>query len=65
MKLEINGKTYLVTDMFVVGKEDDVPMRFNVFDDNYKLITSITCEDEEEFKKLFINYLKENKNEMV
>lgn len=65
MKLKINGKTYLVTDMFVVGKEDDVPMRFNVFDDNYNLITSITCKDEEEFKKLFINYLKENKNEMV
>lgn len=60
MKLEINGKTYLVTDMFVIGGQPIaiVKMKFNVFDENYKLITSITCKDEDEFIIKFNNYLK-------
>lgn len=58
MKLEINGKKYLVTDMFVVGEQPLAKMKFNVFDDNYKFITSITCKDEDEFMIRFNNYLK-------
>lgn len=57
MKLTIQGKTYLVTNMFVVGKAIDATMKFNVFDENYKFVTSIDCEDEDEFIKLFNNYL--------
>ena len=58
MKLEINGKTYLVTDMFVVGEQPVCKMKFNVFDNNYKFVTCITCEDEDEFIIKFNNYLK-------
>lgn len=65
MKLEINGETYLVTDMFIVGKEIKVPLRFNVFDKCYKFITSITCKSVEEFKTIFNNYLKNNKTKQL
>lgn len=58
MKLEIKGKTYLVTDMFVVGENVNTIMKYNVFDENYKFVTSISCKDEDEFVKLFNNYLK-------
>lgn len=58
MKLEIKGKTYLVTDMFVVGENVNTTMKYNVFDENYKFVTSISCKDEDEFVKLFNNYLK-------
>lgn len=60
MTVKVEDRTYHVTDMFVVGKEDDVPMRFNVFDENYKFVASFTCEDEVEFMLLFNNYLKNN-----
>ena len=57
MEITLKGKTYLVTDMFVVGEETNVPMIFNVFDENYKFIKSFKCKDEDEFKILFTNYI--------
>ena len=57
MKITLKGKTYLVTDMFVIGDETNVPMIFNVFDENYKFIKSFKCIDEDEFKNLFTNYI--------
>lgn len=57
MKITLKGKTYLVTDMFVIGDETNVPMIFNVFDENYKFIKSFKCKDEDEFKILFTNYI--------
>lgn len=57
MKITLKGKTYLVTDMFVIGDETNVPMIFNVFDENYKFIKSFKCKDEDEFKNLFTNYI--------
>lgn len=65
MEVKIKDKIYHVTNMFVVGKEDNVPMQFNVFDSDYKFVTSITCEDEVEFMLLFNNYLKEHSYDMV
>ena len=58
MKLEINGKKYLVTDMFVVGEQPACKMKFNVFDDDYRFVASITCKYEDEFIIRFNNYLK-------
>lgn len=57
MKITLKGKTYLVTDMFVIGDETNVPMIFNVFDENYKFVKSFKCKDEDEFKTLFTNYI--------
>lgn len=57
MKITLKGKTYLVTDMFVIGDETNVPIIFNVFDENYKFVKSFKCKDEDEFKTLFTNYI--------
>lgn len=57
MKLTLNNKTYLITDMFVIGENIDTSMKFNVFDENYKFIKSFSCKDEDEFKILFTNYI--------
>lgn len=57
MKLTLNNKTYLITDMLVVGENTNASMKFNVFDENYKFIKSFSCKDEDEFKILFTNYI--------
>lgn len=62
MEITINNKTYIVTDMFVVGVEEYASMKFNVFDENYKFVKSFSCKDEDEFKTLFTNYINNQNN---
>lgn len=61
MRMNFNGQDYIITDMIVIDNSPISHMRYNVFDDKYKFVTSISCEDEIEFIKLFNNFLKQNK----
>lgn len=49
MKVKVEGKEYLVTDMIVIDHRVNSHMKYNVFDDKYNFVTSIDCEDEIEF----------------
>ena len=60
MKVNVNGKDYIVTDMIVIDDSIDSHMKYNVFDSNYKFVTSISCKDEVDFMTLFNDYLKNN-----
>lgn len=65
MTINLNGKDYIVTDMIVVDSQPDCHMRYNVFDNKYNFVTSISCKDEIEFMLLFDNFLKQKQYEMV
>ena len=49
MILEIRGRKLLVTDMIVVTKKPECTFMYNVFDENYKHLTTITANDYDEF----------------
>lgn len=59
MKVKVDDKEYLVTDMVVMNRKVN-RMKYNVFDDKYNFVTSIDCEDEIEFMQKFNNFLKQN-----
>lgn len=61
MRIEVFGETYLVTDMIVIDKEPVSHMRYNVFDKQYRHVTTIDAEDDEDFLKIFKKYLLTNK----
>lgn len=52
MTLEIRGRKFLVTDMFVVTKNPDAILRYNVFDENYKHLTTIDADDYDDFLEI-------------
>ena len=61
MRIEVFGETYLVTDMIIIDKEPVTHMRYNVFDKQYKYVTTIDAEDDEDFIQIFKKYLLTNK----
>lgn len=52
MTLEIRGRKFLVIDMFVVTKNPDAILRYNVFDENYKHLTTIDVDDYDDFLEI-------------
>ena len=60
MQLNINNINYIITDMIVTDNKCVNYMIYNVFKDNYKFVTSISCKNRNEFIKLFNDYLKQN-----
>ena len=52
MTLEIRGRKFLVTDMFVVTKNPNTILKFNVFDENYRHLTTIDAEDYDSFLEI-------------
>ena len=61
MEVRVNNKKYIVTDMIVIGINVDSYMKYNIFDENYKYVTTINAEDEIDFMRLFNIYLSTNK----
>lgn len=61
MRINLNGEDYIVTDMIVITEHPQSHIRYNVFDNKYNFVTSISCNDEVEFMMLFNEYLKQNK----
>lgn len=58
MDILINDKKYIAVDMKVVEPNSISTLCYNVFDEKYKHVTTITCKDEIEFMYLFNEYLK-------
>lgn len=61
MILEIRGRKFLVTNMFVVTKNPDAILRYNVFDENYKHLTTIEANDYDDFLKILNTRITLNK----
>lgn len=61
MDVVVNGIKYIAVDMIVIDSKHNNVLCYNVFDDKYKHITTITCNNKTEFINLFNNYLKQNK----
>ena len=60
MKVKVNGREFVVTDMIVIDSNVCSHMKYNVFDEKYNRIVTIDCEDDIEFMKKFNDWLKEN-----
>lgn len=61
MILEIKGRKLIVTDMFIVTPRKDAILKYNVFDENYKHLTTIDAEDHDDFIKILNMRLTLNK----
>ena len=60
MKVKVDGREFIVTDMIVIDSKVNSHMKYNVFDEKYNRIVTIDCEDDIEFMKKFNDWLKEN-----
>ena len=56
---------YNITSMIIMDPNSDHKLRYNIFDKNYKYITSISCNTKEEFDVLFNNFKSTNSYEVL
>lgn len=61
MILEIRGRKLIVTDMFIVTPKKDAILKCNVFDENYKHLTTIDAKDYDDFINILNMRLTLNK----
>lgn len=57
MTLRVNNKSYLITTMIVMRKDDIPETRCNVFNEDYKFITSVSYKNEEDLINHITNCL--------
>lgn len=61
MTLEIRGRKFLVTNMSVVTKNPNAILIYNVFDENYKHVTTIEADNYDDFLKILNTRITLNK----
>lgn len=61
MILEIKGRKLIVVDMFHITSKTNAVLKYNVFDENYKHLTTIDAKDYDDFLNILNMRLTLNK----